>query len=201
MEFFRRAEGAARQLAVLPGTFNPPTLAHLALADAALTVTGEVLFVLPRAFPHKPYEGASFDERVEMLGAALADRPRCSIAASDGGLFIDIARECRRVYRGGVELYFVCGRDAAERIVGGDYGARESIHEQFREYRLLVAPREGRYQPPAGLEGFIQPLEGPAECDEISASIVRERIARGEPWRHLVPETIADLVERIYSQL
>ncbi len=199
MEFFRRAEGAVSQLAVLPGTFNPPTLAHLALADAALTAAGEVLFVLPRAFPHKPYEGANFEERVEMLVAALEDRPRCSIAASDGGLVIEIARECRCAYAGGVELYFVCGRDAAERIVGWDYGAGESIHEQFKEYRLLVAPRGGRYQPPAGLDDFIQPLESPAECDEISASIVRERIARGEPWRHLVPETIADRVERIYG--
>ena len=31
--------------------------------------------MLPKAFPHKLYEGASFEARVEMLRAATADKP------------------------------------------------------------------------------------------------------------------------------
>ena len=95
MDFFRRTTAKPRRLAVLPGTFNPPTRAHMALARAALASADEVLFVLPRAFPHKPYSGASFEDRVRMLAAAVADEPRFSIASSDGGLFIEIARQCR----------------------------------------------------------------------------------------------------------
>ena len=38
----------------------------------------EVLFVLPREFPHKEYSGASFVERIEMLRAAVADGPAFS---------------------------------------------------------------------------------------------------------------------------
>src|SRR5919202_1815572 len=97
MEFFRRARVRPAQLCVFPGTFNPPTRAHLALARAAVLHADEVLFVLPRVFPHKRYEGAGFADRVRMLEAAAAE-PRFSIAASESGLFIDIARECHETY-------------------------------------------------------------------------------------------------------
>src|SRR5437764_13792105 len=107
----QRANVVPVRLGILPGTFNPPTRAHLALAEAALKHVDEVLFVLPREFPHKVYEGASFDERMEMLRAA-ADQPRFSIASTGGGLFIEIARECRETY-GDAALCFLCGRDAA----------------------------------------------------------------------------------------
>src|SRR5579862_4406903 len=95
LDFYRRAAGVPRSLGVLPAAFNPPTLAHLALARAALGVVDEVLFVLPRQFPHKQYEGATFEERLEMLEAATSREPRFSIAASAYGLFAEIADECR----------------------------------------------------------------------------------------------------------
>ena len=118
MEFFRRVPGPPARLGVFPGTFNPVTVAHLALAKAALDSVDEVLFVLPREFPHKRYSGASFEERVEMLCASLADAPAFSLAATAGGLFAEIAVECRQAYGEGVHLSFLCGRDAAERVAG-----------------------------------------------------------------------------------
>src|SRR5690349_9471334 len=114
MEFFRRASDSPRRLGILPGSFNPLTSAHLGLACAALNVLDEVLFVLPRVFPHKAYSGASFEERLAMLQAAAGEDPRLSIAASDRGLFLEIAEECREAYGPEVDLSFLCGRDAAE---------------------------------------------------------------------------------------
>jgi len=198
MDFFRRTTEKPRRLAVLPGTFNPPTRAHMALARAALASADEVLFVLPRAFPHKPYSGASFEDRVRMLAAAVADEPRFSIASSDGGLFIEIARQCREAYGPDVEVLIVCGRDAAERAVNWDYGPHGSFRDQSSEYGLLVAPREGSYQPPAALGDRIQVLAAVEGCDQVSATGVRERIRRGEPWEHLVPQPIVEMVREIY---
>jgi len=197
MEFFRRAAVKPRRLAVLPGTFNPPTRAHLALARAALAYADEVLFVLPRAFPHKSYTGASFEDRVRMLAAA-ADEPRFSIGSSDGGLFIEIARQCREDYGRDVEVLILCGRDAAERAVNWDYGPNGAFRDQLGEYGLLVAPREGSYQPPAEFEDRIQAIDAVEGCDAVSATEVRERIRRGEAWAPLVPERIVDLVREIY---
>src|SRR5713101_4168313 len=98
MQFYNSVTQAPAKLAILPGAFNPPTRAHLAMAESALTVVDEVLFVLPRAFPHKEYGGAGFDTRMEMLRAALAGNSRVSLASSERGLFIEMAREARADY-------------------------------------------------------------------------------------------------------
>jgi nicotinate-nucleotide adenylyltransferase len=198
MEFFRRAEGRPGKLGILAGTFNPPTRAHLALARAGLAVIEEVLFVLPRVFPHKDYEGASFEDRLRMLEAALSGEPRCSIGSTQRGLFIDIARECRDAYGEGAELFFLCGRDAAERILNWDYGRPGAILDQLREYQLLVAPRRGSYAAPAEMRGRVHALPMAQDYDELSATEVRDRIQRGEAWEHLVPEEIVSLVREIY---
>jgi nicotinate-nucleotide adenylyltransferase len=197
IEFFRRAPGLPRRLGILSGSFNPPTRAHLALARAALAEVDEVLFVLPRAFPHKQYEGASFADRIGMLERAVEDEPRFSIAATDRGLFIEIARECRTVYDDAA-LFFLCGRDAAERIVNWDYGDPGAFAEMLEVFELLVAARQGEYIPPEPLAGRIHPLAMETEYDNVSASEVRRRIGCGEDWEELVPESIAPMVKRIY---
>src|SRR5258707_13055261 len=120
MQFYNRVTGIPARLAILPGAFNPPTRAHLAMAESALAVADEVLFVLPRAFPHKEYSGAGFDTRVELLRAALAGNARFSLAASDRGLFIDMAREARADYGASTALFILCGRCPAQRIVSSE---------------------------------------------------------------------------------
>jgi len=199
MEFFRRAPGIPSRLGIFPGTFNPITVAHLALARAALNTEGEVVFVLPRVFPHKHYEGASFVQRVELLGAALADEPRFSIASSEGGLFVDIARECREYYGQDVRLSILCGRDAAERVAGWDYGRPGAWQEMLQEFDLLVAGRGGEYRPSEEELGSFGSIPIDPACDAVSASEVRRRIAAGEPWEHLVPQVIWNRVREIYT--
>lgn len=196
MEFFRRAGGRPSRLGVLPGSFNPVTVAHMALARAALRHVDEVVFVLPRVFPHKNYQGATFAERVELLLLATAAEAAFSIAAADGGLFIEIARECREAYGDGVRLSFLCGRDAAERIVGWDYGRPGAVAEMLREFDLLVAGRNGAYEPPLEHAASVQAIE--VGCDEVSATEARERIGRGEGWEELVPPEIRERVREIY---
>src|SRR5579871_3522888 len=132
MIFVRRADGSPSRLGILPGTFNPVTVAHLGLAGAARGVCDEVLFVLPRVFPHKEYSGASLDERIEMLDSALRGLSGFSLAVADRGLFVDIAEECRAAYGAQVRLSFLCGRDAAERIAGWQYGHPGAFAEMLR---------------------------------------------------------------------
>lgn len=203
LEFFRRAAGQPARLGILPAAFNPPTCAHLALAQSALATVDEVLFVLPRGFPHKSYEDATFEQRVEMLMAATGSEPRYSIAASDRGLFVEIAGECREAYAAGddskdARLFFICGRDAAERIAAWDYGEPDAFRRMLDQFQLLVAARHGEYEPPAEIRERVHALDVPGEMDVISATEVRERLRRGAPWEHLVPGEIAPLVREIY---
>ena len=79
MEWHRRAAGAPRRLGVLPGAFTPPTVAHFALAHAAWSQVDQVLLVLPLAFPHKTYTGASRADRIDLLVRVCAGDPGLSI--------------------------------------------------------------------------------------------------------------------------
>ena len=199
MEFFRRADARPSRLAVFPGTFNPVTVAHIGLARAAQRVADEVVFVLPRVFPHKHYEGASFDQRVAMLLAATVGEPAFSVAASERGLFAEIAAECRAAYGPGARLSLLCGQDAAERIAGWNYGSPGAFCRMLREFDLLVAARHGEFAPAPEHAHAVEPLELEAGYRRISASEVRQRIARGEPFEELVPAGIAEMARRIYG--
>lgn len=191
----RFPEGA-RSAGILAGAFNPPTLAHQALISAASQVVDQVVCVLPKEYPHKAITGAALEERITMLG-----RLGLTVALADKGLFIDIAREFRRDIAPLSELQFICGRDAAERIVTWDYGASvPPIGEQLREYQLLVCRREGGYAAPEELAFGVRTLDVDGSWDEVSSTRVREWLAqRDERWRGLIPEAIADDVARIYA--
>jgi nicotinate (nicotinamide) nucleotide adenylyltransferase len=199
MDFYRRAPGTPRFLAILAGTFNPPTTAHLALANAALALADEVLFALPRVFPHKSFDGATFEQRIAMLLAATGSEPRFSVASPSGGLFIDVARECRDAYSHGPELAFLCGADAAQRIVEWDYGHNGSFLDMLTHFELWVADRPHSYDPPEGMRSRIRRFPFGTEWQEVSATEVRQRVERGQPWENLVPEVIRGMVREIYS--
>ena len=110
MEFHVKSLQPPGKLGVLAGSFNPPTTAHLQLVDAALGYhVDEVLCVLPRVFPHKEYFGATLEQRVEMLTLAEDSGLPYSVASSEAGLFLDIARECHEHYGVGVRLYLSAG--------------------------------------------------------------------------------------------
>jgi nicotinate-nucleotide adenylyltransferase len=199
MEFLVKAPGRPACIGILPGSYHPVTAAHLALAEAALSHVDEVLLAMPREFPHKRYESLELVARLELLNNAVADRERFSIGVSEGGLFLEIARECRLVYGNDCHLWLICGRDAAERIVGWDYKDGPGIAAQLDEYGLLVGDREGSFEPPAGLRHRVHRLPMPPRWSGVSATDVRRRIAAGEPWEHLVPERVVADVRRLYT--
>jgi nicotinate-nucleotide adenylyltransferase len=200
MEFLVKARGRPERLAILPGTYHPVTRAHLALAEAALEHTDEVLFAMPRELPHKCYEGVDLPTRLELLRKAFAGADRFSIGVTQRGLFLDIARECRTAYGNNVDLWLLCGRDAAERIVSWDYRDAPAIEEQLREFGLLVADRDGPFVPPPSLQDRMRRLPFPDLWSDVSATEVRRRIAAGEPWEYLVPEVVIPDIRRLYSR-
>jgi nicotinate-nucleotide adenylyltransferase len=183
---------ASERVGILAGGFNPVTRAHLALVDAGRRIVDEVICVVPRSYPHKDFCGATLMERVAMLEAAAPD---CGIAVTDGGLFIEIARELRRP---GAEIHFLCGRDAAERMLSWDYGA-DRVETMLEEFSLMVADRNVEFHAPPHLRSRVRGLAVPPEYDADSSSEVRRRIAAGEPWEHLVPDAIVEMVRRIYA--
>ena len=182
-----------KRIGVLAGAFNPVTRAHLALAEAAGKIVDEVVCVVPRVYPHKHFHGAGLEDRIEMLKLA-GGRYRVEIAES--GLFIDIARELRQPDS---EISFICGRDAAERVIDWDYGEAPGIEEILTEFSIMVAERGGSYEAPEHLRHRVHRLELDSDFSNVSSTEVRRRIAAGEPWEHLVPDTITEHVRKIYA--
>jgi len=197
VKFHRRSTSPASRVAIFPGSFNPPTVAHLALAHAALAHADEVVFILPQAFPHKDFSGVDFAGRLELLLAA-ADHPRFTIATTAGGLFLDIAHELRPHYSEAA-FQFLCGRDAAERILDWPYPVLGTLERMFQAFGLLVAARAGHYQPPALYAEAIIALELEADLSHISATQVRQLIEAQGDWQSLIPAAIAPRVARLYG--
>jgi nicotinate-nucleotide adenylyltransferase len=193
IHFFRGGALRSGRLGIFPGAFNPVTLAHLAVARAARGQhrLDQVVFLLPRNFPHKQYEATTLEQRAALLETVTEDDPTLAIASSNGGLFIEIAREFRAVCRSGVEIHLVCGRDAAERIVHWDYGAGIPFARQLEEFQMLVASREGEYTAPPEFAARIHRVRMPPAYDEVSSSAVRQAMERGENWENLVPKSVA----------
>ncbi len=199
LELLYGRRGNPRSVAVFPGAWNPPTVAHLEIARAALARVDEVVWVLPRAFPHKGFEGAGFEDRRRMLARLAESEPGFSAALSDGGLYAEIAAEAREFFGEATEIALLAGRDAVERMAAWDYGKPGVFDDLVKRHRLLVAARRGEYEPAGHHSDRIIRLAMAADWDEVSSSEVRRRIESGEDWRELVPAAIRDMVRNLYG--
>lgn len=85
----------SEKIGVYPGSFNPLTWAHLAIAEAAVSAHG--LLRIDLAQSHRPLgkdvvERPTFAHRVEVLRAAAAARPWLGVLITDKRLITEIAQ-------------------------------------------------------------------------------------------------------------
>lgn len=201
------SDGAAK-IGVLGSAFNPPHLGHLALAQEALWQLGldEVILVPTGDAPHKRIaDDPGREQRMAMTRLAAADDSRFSVSGleveREGPSYTAETLRLLAAERGGAELVFVMGADAAVGL--------ESWHrpEQVVELaRLAIARRAGISDADVatvlrslGAADRATMLEMPQFG--VSSSAVRERAAAGRPLRYLVPEAVARFIEEkgVYS--
>jgi nicotinate-nucleotide adenylyltransferase len=208
LSFFRVAPAGVsivpqgRRLGVLSAAFNPITRAHLALARSAYDhyQLHEVLFVLPITQPHKSIHDAPIEARLRMMDLAVQGKPSFSLGMCTHGLFVDICRAATAAYPPATRLWFISGRDAAERILTWPYpDPARALSELFAQAELLVADREGAFVLPNSsvvreYAGHVHHLPLPAEYSHISATDIRTRLAKGEEVSELVPPAVLDYI-------
>ncbi len=180
--------GLAGNVALLPGSFNPPTMAHLALAESALK-TGKVdavcFLLATRTVNKERVEGASLADRLLLLEEITRGHPKLGVVLVNRGLYVDQARIARAALPRLGELWFIVGFDKIVQIFDPRYYAHRDIalDELFRLARFFVAPR--------GAAGFddlnqllnepqnrpyadrVTPLPLPPEYREVSSSHLR----------------------------
>lgn len=189
MEFQLRRVAASRSLAVFPGAWNPPTLAHHAMALGALDHVEEVILTLPLAMPHKLLPDSEVRKRLAWLHALAASDPRLSVAVTRQGLLSGIARDARDT-TGASRVAVLCGRDAAERALSWDYGGGPGFVQQMEEFDLLVAPRNGPFDAPESLRSRVTHIELDEALQRLSSTEARIRIECGLGVETIVPPAI-----------
>src|SRR4051794_31480590 len=157
-------------IGVYPGSFNPPTVAHLAIAEAAVLQCGldRVDLVISRhALGKDPAGLVALEHRVAVLDEIAATRPWLSTAVSDDRLVADLARGYDVVVLGADKWAQV----ADDAWYDGDPRRRDAVVAGLP--RLALAPRAGAaaaaVPPPAG----TVVLDVPAHLLPVSASAAR----------------------------
>jgi nicotinate-nucleotide adenylyltransferase len=197
------------ELGVLGGTFNPPHVGHLVMAQEALDQLGlDRVVLMPVAMP--PHKEAladpGADVRLELCELATAGAP--GVAVSD-----------LEIERGGASYTVDTLRALHERepehaltfIVGGDMAySLPSWREPeavLRMARLAVAERDGlRREDIAQRLAPLHSGDRVAFFDmprlDLSSSAIRERVAAGRSIRYLVPDPVIEAItsRRLYRQ-
>ena len=182
------------RIGLLGGTFDPPHVAHVAMADAAREHLGldRVLFVPAMSPPHKsPDSLSSYDHRLRMTEiAAQAIGAEVSRAEEkrDGPSFtVDLLREFRA--QGDVDLYFIMGADSLR-----DLPLWREAEAILDLCTLVIFPRDDiPVVSTVGERASLVIFEEPKI--EVASHEIREILGRGESARGLVPQAVLDYIE------
>lgn len=192
------------RLGVLGGAYNPITRAHLLLArySREQAKLDEVIFVLSRALPNKPLVEVSVEQRLEMMRLGSSGIPYISLGVCSHGLFLDIRTALQQIYPQKPEIFFITGRDAAERILAWPYDdPSAALAKMFAGFQLLVFERQGKFQLPEDplvqkYRHRIRPLEIEENLDTVSSTEVRKRVSEGRSITELVPMEVAAFIQK-----
>jgi nicotinate-nucleotide adenylyltransferase len=189
-------------LGVYGGTFDPPHVGHLILAAEAAGQLGleRVLWVLTPGNPLK--QGRTISpaaQRMELVQAAIRSDPLFELSAVDlerpGPHYaVDTLRLLAGQYPG-AELVFLMGGDSLRDLPGwyqpqqvtaacAQLGVMRRPHARIDLAALeMLLP---------GLSAKVQFIQAP--LIEISATLIRQRIAAGEPYRYFLTEGVYQLI-------
>jgi nicotinate-nucleotide adenylyltransferase len=179
----------SRRVGLLGGTFDPPHLGHLVVAECARVELGlDEVRLLVAGDPWMKATVSPPDDRVGMARAAVADDPHLrvdarEVARSGPTYTADTLAELSRVEPDTV-WFFVLGEDAAASLAEW-----ERADDAFELATFVVVTRPGSSPPdPATLPDRIVHLEIPQL--EVSSTELRQRFGDGRATRYLVPVAV-----------
>ena len=199
------------RLGVYGGSFDPLHIGHLLLADSARVEQrlDRVVFVPIGVPPHQKTVRTSGTQRLSMLLAALEPYPefcvdRYEIDSARVSYTVDTLRFFRERYPKD-ELFLILSSETFN-----DLPHWRDPAEICRYASIIVAKRAGY---PAPDFEAMRPFVSDAQIDEfrsqlitmplmeVSSSLIRERVAKGEGIRFLAPDSVVDYIiaNRLYQ--
>lgn len=185
-------------LAIFGGTFDPPHLGHLALCRAAYAGLGldRLLWVLTPNPPHKRGRRITpLPHRLAMVELALQGQPfelsRVDIERPAPHYAFETAR-LLAAQNPGADLLYLMGSDSLNDLPAWRRPA--DLLSALRYLGVMRRPGETPDLPALerllpGLTSKVRFVDAPPM--DISASEIRARVRRGEPFEHLVPPGVA----------
>ena len=181
------------------GTFDPPHQAHLAVArEAWIRLDLSCVMFIPAGQPWLKSESvvSPAADRFEMVRLAISPFPYFRLSSVEvdrlgPSYTVDTLAQLKVDLGSGSELYFLVGWDALAQLPKW-----RQASEIIRLSRLVAVPRSGYPRP--DVEALESDIPGIADrvlfLDmpqmDISATEIRNRVARGESIADLVPEPV-----------
>ena len=181
---------APRRIALFGGSFDPVHHGHLILArDALEQLQLDLVLFIPAAHsPHKPDTNSSPGLlRAEMIAAAIEGEQGfalCPLELSREGpsYSIDTAHALRALHPD-AELFFLLGEDNLPLL-----HTWRRIDELRATVRFVVYGR--------GTTSLAHDFPRLQRRLDLSATEIRQRVARGASIRYLVPDAVQNLIHR-----
>jgi len=186
-------------IGILGGTFDPIHRGHLVIAEEVKNRLGlaEVLFI-PAGQPLLKTTSSisAVEHRVQMTRLAIADKPYFKLSTVDidrtgPSYTVETVAQLKKQYGAGDRLFFIVGWDSLSQLPRW-----KNPDQLISMCRLVAVPRPG-FSPPditlleATIPGLSQNI---ISLDitrvDVSSSQVRDRVSRGLPVDHLVPEPV-----------
>ena len=187
--------------ALLGGTFNPLHNGHLTIARSVLEqgLADEVWMLITPCNPWKTNQSLLDDRlRYDMVAEAVKDME--GIQASDYEFKLDkpsyTANTLRHISADYPDREFILTIGADNWVKFNEWRDHKFIQAN---YKIIVYPRKGCEvkELPASVTLLNSPLE------DVSSTIIRNLVSKGEPINHLVPESVARAIreKKLYQQL
>jgi len=209
----RRINRGGQRLGIFSGSFNPLTVAHIKMIEAAQKRydLDEILLILARANVDKGVFGLSLADRLLMLKAYTANREDFSVAACSHGKFIEKIEALRPAYPSGTHFSFIVGYDTFIRLFDPKYytDLHSALEALFDQCRFIVANRHN-YDVDAVRQVMEAPdyrryasgidlIELPDFYAEISSTDIRAQIQAGKSVDHLVPREVQGFLKAVQA--
>ena len=194
-----------KRIGLMGGTFDPIHLAHLHIAEESREAfqLDEVRFIPAAQPPHKQGRKiASAEQRIKMVELAIANNPFFRLDLLEMELqgpsySWRTVQEMQRRLGQDAELFFITGSDSIndlptwshpkELVAACHFIGTTRPEVPFDEEMLLDFFD-------SELRSRIHELKVPRM--EISSTLIRQRIALGKSIRYLVPEAVAEYIEK-----